>query len=123
MRINKKASLETKEIIELILAGVGIFILIFLVWSLIAPDFNEDRETAKAYKESFEEIIGEVEEALIVIGPPSAIVKTEVELSLILIIWPVEFCWTVKAAAVVVAKICVEVAVKTSATLTVLEKA
>ncbi len=55
---NKKGSLETKEILELILAVVCTFLLIFLFFKLIAPSFNKDAETAKSY---FQTLQGEIE--------------------------------------------------------------
>jgi len=60
---SKKASLETKEILELILAAAGIFILIVLLYQLLAPGFDPNKEAAKSYLASFKKIIGEVDKA------------------------------------------------------------
>jgi len=62
MSLNKKASLETKEIIELILAGAGIFLIIFFLWNVFSPDFNKDKETAKSYLNTFKSVIDDVDE-------------------------------------------------------------
>ena len=59
---NNKASLETKEILELILAAAGIFILIVLLYQLLAPDFDPNKEAAKSYLVSFKSMIEEVNE-------------------------------------------------------------
>jgi len=58
---NNRASLETKEIIGLIL-GAGVVVLLFiLMWGLISPGFNKDKETAKSYIASFENAIEEAD--------------------------------------------------------------
>jgi hypothetical protein len=49
IKLNKKGALETKEIIELVLAAAGIFILLFLFFKLFAPSFDKNQETAKSY--------------------------------------------------------------------------
>jgi len=59
---NKKASLEVKEILELVLAAGGIFLLLLLLWSLLAPTFNKDKETAKSYLNSLKQAIAEADE-------------------------------------------------------------
>lgn len=62
-QMRKKGSLETKEIIEIVLAAAGIIVLIILLWSLISPNFNVGDETAKSYLRSFEKTMKEVEKS------------------------------------------------------------
>lgn len=57
MLVNKTGSLETKEIIELVLAGAGIFILILLMWNLFSPSFDKTEKTAKSYFETLKKEI------------------------------------------------------------------
>ena len=61
MSLNKKASLETKEIIEVILAGVGMVFLIFLLWNIFSPSFDKDKETAKSYLNTFKNVMDDVD--------------------------------------------------------------
>jgi hypothetical protein len=60
-RMGKRGSLETKEIIEIVLAGAGIFVLIFLLWALIAPNFNQEEEAAKGYSTGLKAAIEEAD--------------------------------------------------------------
>jgi len=60
MQVNKKGSLETKEIIELLLAAAGIFILVVLLYNILAPDFDKDEETAESY---FNSLMDEIDVA------------------------------------------------------------
>ncbi len=59
---NKKAVLETKEIIELILGAAVTLVLILLIWALVSPSFNKQEKTAEAYFESLKKAIGEVDD-------------------------------------------------------------
>lgn len=58
----KGGSLETKEIIEFILAAAGIFLLIVLFFQLIAPNFNRDEQTAKTSLEALRKALQTVDE-------------------------------------------------------------
>lgn len=51
---NKKGDLTITEILELVLAAAGIFLLIFLLYKLIAPNFDKENETAKSYLQTFQ---------------------------------------------------------------------
>jgi hypothetical protein len=57
----KKAELTTEEILKLILAAAGIFLLVFLMYKLISPNFDKDNETAKAYLDTFKKEIAKVD--------------------------------------------------------------
>lgn len=54
---NTKANLTVKEILELVLAAAGIFILIWLLVVLISPIFDKDKETTKSYFNTLEKQI------------------------------------------------------------------
>jgi hypothetical protein len=58
---NKSASLETKEILELILAAAGIFILLFLFFKLFAPTYDPGKEAAKSYLDTFKQEIAKAD--------------------------------------------------------------
>lgn len=60
LKINKKGSLETKEILEVILAAAGILILVLLFFKLVFP-YNPEKETAKAYFDDLKSKIAEVD--------------------------------------------------------------
>ena len=51
--MNKRGELMTKEIIEIVLAAAGIVLMTMLMYSLIAPTFNELEKTSGAYFEDF----------------------------------------------------------------------
>lgn len=59
---NKKASLETKEIIELILGAAVTVVLILLIWALVSPSFNKSDKTASSYFDSLKKAIKEVDD-------------------------------------------------------------
>jgi hypothetical protein len=58
---SKRGSLETKEIIELILAAAFIVIIAILLWNLISPEYSEGEETAKSYLKSFKVAVAEAD--------------------------------------------------------------
>jgi|SRR3989338_7769503 len=55
--LNKKASLETHEILELILAAAGIIILVILLYQLFMPKFDKNEESAKSFFEQLKKEI------------------------------------------------------------------
>jgi hypothetical protein len=55
--MNKRGELTTKEIIEIVLGGAATLLLIVLLYSLIAPNFDRDDEVAKSYFNSFEDAV------------------------------------------------------------------
>ena len=59
---NKRASLETKEIIELVIGAAAIVLLIWLMWGLISPSFDKNKKTAESYLSSLQDSIKEVDE-------------------------------------------------------------
>tara|TARA_Y100000310_G_scaffold286519_1_gene310777 strand:- start:6488 stop:6976 length:489 start_codon:yes stop_codon:yes gene_type:complete len=46
---SKRAELTTEEIIKLILSIAGVFLIILLLYNLIAPTFDKEDETARSY--------------------------------------------------------------------------
>ncbi|MEI6058278.1 MAG: hypothetical protein WCP89_00750 [archaeon] len=60
-KITKRGSLETKEIIELVLAAAAVIVVIWLLWSLISPEFNKEQKAAEAYMSTLQEEIGKVD--------------------------------------------------------------
>lgn len=63
MRINKRggAKLGLREFMELVLAGAVIVILVWLMWSLIAPSFDKDKETAESYMKTLKSKIAKAD--------------------------------------------------------------
>lgn len=55
--VSKKGALLNKELIELILAAVGIFLLLIVMYNLISPNFDKKDKTSEAYFDSFLEKI------------------------------------------------------------------
>ena len=60
MIINKKGEEIIEETVKIVIAGIGIFLLLFLLYSLIAPNFNPKDETLQAY---FNSLKGEIKKA------------------------------------------------------------
>jgi len=58
-RKNKKA-IMIKEILEIILAAAGVFIVALLLYKIISPSFDKDKETAKSYFDTFQEEIKKI---------------------------------------------------------------
>lgn len=59
---NKRGNLLTEESLKLILGVAVAFVLIVLMWQLIAPQFDRKAETAESYVESFKELVVNLEE-------------------------------------------------------------
>lgn len=58
---NKRGELTTEEILKLILAAAGIFLLVFLMYKLISPNFNKNDETAKSYLDTLKKEIAKAD--------------------------------------------------------------
>jgi len=58
MFVGKKGEITTKEIVEILLGAAAVFVLIFLMYSLLAPTFDKDDETAKSYLKTLKREIG-----------------------------------------------------------------
>ena len=55
MYLNKRANLVTDNTVEMVIAGEGIVVLIFLLIALYSPTYDENGETAKSYLKMFNE--------------------------------------------------------------------
>jgi len=60
-RINKKASLETKEILELILAAAAIVLVIVFFAKFFSPKQDINKEAAKSFFETLSKAVAEAE--------------------------------------------------------------
>ena len=59
--MNKKGSLETKEIIELLLAAAAIVLLIILMVRILDPGVNKNEKAAISYLETLKDQLKEAE--------------------------------------------------------------
>jgi hypothetical protein len=51
--MRKKGEMMSKELFDIVLAGVVVVLLIVLLFALIAPSFNRTEKTAESYFDSF----------------------------------------------------------------------
>ena len=56
--LNKRGELTTQEILEIILAAGAVFVMAFLLFRLIDPNFDETTETAEGYFDTFLKEVG-----------------------------------------------------------------
>lgn len=55
--LNKKGAMMTKEVMEVVLGGAVVLVLLFLLYNLIAPNFDKGDETMDAYLNSLKDQI------------------------------------------------------------------
>lgn len=56
--MKKNGELTTTEIVEIVLSAACVLVLVWLLYSLIAPSFSREEEVAKSYFSFFNDAIG-----------------------------------------------------------------